>query len=105
MEEGLQEPAFDEDPEILTAEGAAGLLALHDWLTSLPEQRRRRRGIQQHRRRSDAEILSAFPDRWTQPVGAEPRALYHRVHETVVEAFSLEDIALPPDGRAELGGA
>ena len=105
MEEGPQERAFDDHPESLPPEGAARLLALHDWLTSLPDQRRRRREIQQHRWRSDAEILSAFPARWTQPVGAEPRALYHRLHETVVEAFSLEDIAQRPDGRAALGGA
>jgi GT2 family glycosyltransferase len=92
MEEGPQERTFDDRPESLPAEGAARLLALHDWLTSLPEQRRRRREIQQHRRRSDAEILSAFPARWTQPVGAEPRDLYRRVHETVVDTFSIEEM-------------
>lgn len=79
-------------PQNLSPSAAAALLAFQDWLASLPEQRRRRREIQQHRRRSDAEILSAFSDRWTQPVGAEPRDVYHRVHEMVVQAFSLEDM-------------
>jgi hypothetical protein len=95
MEESLQELGFDREPEILPAESTAGLLALHDWLTSLPEQRLRRGEIQRHRRRSDAEILSAFSSRWTQPVGAEPRALYRRVHETVVDTFSIEEMAMP----------
>ncbi|MGH9459756.1 MAG: glycosyltransferase family 2 protein, partial [Vicinamibacteria bacterium] len=105
MEEGPQERSFDGHPESLPAEGAARLLALHDWLKSLPEQRHRRREIQEHRRRGDAEILSAFPARWTQPVGAEPRAVYRRVHETVVDALALRDIALPRDHRMGPGGA
>ena len=102
MEDGLQDPSFDEQPETMPAGGAAGLVALREWLESLPEQRRRRQELQRQRRRSDAEILSAFPSHWTNPAGpagAEPLTLYNRVHEAVVQAFSLEEIA-KNDGAA-----
>jgi hypothetical protein len=108
MEDGLRDPSFDEQPATMPASGAAGLVALDDWLASIPELRRRRHEIQRHRRRSDAEVLSAFASHWTNPagpagpagpMGAGPQALYNRVHETLVQAFSLESIA-KEDGAA-----
>ena len=95
MEDGLQDPSFDGQPVTVTASTGARLAALDEWLISLPRQRKRRQELQRHRKRSDAQVLSAFASRWTAPVGAEPPWLYSRVHEAVVKAFSLDRLVRP----------
>jgi GT2 family glycosyltransferase len=89
MESGLQPPSFDAKPEPLPVEAAAVLVALKEWLGSIPEQRARRRDVQGHRTRSDFEALSPFSSHWTFP--NDQRPVYKTLHESIVKELRVDE--------------
>jgi GT2 family glycosyltransferase len=86
--------------EAIPIAAAAALIGLHDFLTGLPALSRRRAWLQEHRRRTDREILGRFNGHWTSPVGAPHQARYEQVHDTLVEAFGIAELAGAEPRRA-----
>ncbi|MCA1584382.1 MAG: glycosyltransferase family 2 protein [Acidobacteria bacterium] len=92
IEHEWQDPAFDGRREAIPADAAARLLGIQDFLRELPELSARRRDLQSRRRRSDAEILTRFGDRWLSPVPAANQVLHNERHATLVRVLGLAEV-------------
>jgi hypothetical protein len=67
----------------------AALVAIEDVVTELPSLLEKRRWIQEHRRRSDAEIFGLFPPRFV-PESDHP--VYADAYRTVVDALGVRAV-------------
>jgi GT2 family glycosyltransferase len=70
---------------------AAALLGIQDFLHMLPELSVRRASLQARRKRSDAEILARFGDRWTDAVPSARPDLHAALRDQVMAALRLAD--------------
>jgi GT2 family glycosyltransferase len=70
---------------------AAALLGVQDFLRMLPELSARRASLQARRKRSDAEILSRFGDRWTAAVPSARADLHGALRDRVIDVLRLSE--------------
>jgi hypothetical protein len=99
IEHGRQGRDLDESLDFLGAEAAAGLVALSEWLETVPEQRRRRAELQQSRVCTDREIVERFGSHWTRPVILQDGAGYARMHDVIATALDVASIKDGPASR------
>lgn len=75
-------------PEEVPAAVLATLLGVQDFIDMLPELSARRAALQAQRRRSDAEIIGQFGDRWRSAVPAPRQALHESLRRDLLAALS-----------------
>lgn len=90
IEHERQERAFDGRREAFPPDAAARLLGLQDFLRELRALSGRRRDLQARRRRSDAEILDRFGERWLASVPAANQRLHDELHASLVRVLNLD---------------
>jgi len=77
------------DSEKISRMTASHLLAIREVLSHLPEMMKKRRAIQENRRRSDTVIINLFGEPFRPNIG---NADYIKVQDSVVEALNLREL-------------
>jgi GT2 family glycosyltransferase len=83
--------SLDGRRERVAPAAAAALLGIRDFLRMLPELSVRRAALQARRRRTDAEIIGRFGDRWTAAVPSARGDLHAALRDQVIDVLRLSE--------------